>query len=140
MKKLFYTKQGGVAALPMVIMIAVLAVVIGVGVGGSAFVEALLSSGDYESKQALYAAEAGASDAFKRVVRSKRCNEGGTPACDSFTVAVGSAAATVTVSGTNPKTILSIGEAGRKRRTVQVTVSYDANNKATQTEWKEISY
>jgi hypothetical protein len=138
MKKLFYMKQEGVAALPMVIMIAVLAVVIGVGVGGSAFIEALLSSGDYESKQALYAAEAGASDAFKRVVRSKRCNEGGTPACDSFTVTVGSGAATVAVSGTNPKTILSVGEAGRKRRTVQVTVSYDSNNKASQTEWKEI--
>jgi flagellar basal body-associated protein FliL len=138
MKKFFYIKQGGIAALPMVIMIAVLAVVIGVGVGGSAFLESLLSSGDYESKQALYAAEAGASDAFKRVVRNKRCNEGGTPVCDSFTVTVGSGSAAVTVSGTNPKTILSVGTAGRKRRTVQVTISYDANNKATQTEWKEI--
>lgn len=122
----------GVAALPVIIMIAMIIVIAGLGIAGRGFIEALVSFGDYESKRALYVADAGAQDAFKRLARNKNCS------C-TYDLAIDSGVAKIMVTGTNPKTILSLGELGNKKRKIQVTVSWDTNDKATYTGWKEVT-
>lgn len=123
--------ENGIAAIPTVIVISAIILIAGLGIAGSGFVESLVSFGDYESKRALYVAEAGAQDAFKKLVRDKNCS------CN-YTLTLDSGTAAITVSGTNPKTITSLGEVGSKKRRIKVVVSYDTNDKATYTEWKEI--
>lgn len=122
----------GVAALPTVLIIAMVVVIASIGIASSGFVESLVSFGDYESKQAFAVAEAGAQDALKRLVRDKTCT------CN-YTLTLGSGTATITVSGTNPKTIASVGAVGNKKRKIEVTVSWDGNDKASQTAWQEVT-
>lgn len=98
-----------------------------------------MSAGDRDSKKALTVAETGAEDAFIRVVRNKRCNEGGTPACSSYTLTLTDGTATITVTGSGSKTIVSQGTVGNKTRKIQVDVSFDSNNKATKTGWAEVT-
>lgn len=135
--------SGGVIALPSIILISILVLIAGIGISTSGFFESVMSSGDANSKKALSAAEAGAQDAFLRVVKNKLCNEGGSPVCSSYTLSlndgVATSTTTITVSGSNPKTITSEGSVAGKTRKIQVTVSFDANNKATQTGWQELA-
>lgn len=133
----------GLIALPSILLMSILVLAAGIGIASSSFFENAMSSGDAETKKALAAAEAGAEDAFLRVVKNKLCNEGGTPPCASYTIALSGgfppSSATVTISGSSPKTILSVGTTGDKTRKIQVIVSFDAVNKATQTSWQEIT-
>jgi hypothetical protein len=128
-----------VVALPAVLVIAALVLIAGIGIASSGFWASSIGAGDNGSKIALAIAEAGAEDAFLRVVRNKQCNTGGTPACDAYTLTFPLGAAEVTVAGIAPKTILSQGVVGSIRRKVQVEVAFDANDKATQTSWKEVT-
>lgn len=121
----------GVAALPLVLIISTIILIAGLGIAGSGFIESLLSFGDYESKSALYVADAGAQDAFKRLVRNKNCS------CN-YSLTIDSGTANISVTGTNPKTMVSEGILGSKKRKIRVVVSWDANDKATYTEWKEV--
>jgi hypothetical protein len=126
-------------ALPSIIMISVLILVAGVGIGSSGFFEVVMSGDDVDSKTALSNAEAGAEDALERVVRNKLCNEGGSPSCSSYTLTFTEGTAAITVSGTSPKTITSEGKLKNIKRKVQISVSFDSNNKATVTSWQEVT-
>ena len=133
-------KKEGLAALPTVAVIALIVLVAGLGVLGTGIVEDALTSGESESREALYAAEAGAHDAIERIVRNSACNNGGTPSCSSYTLTVGDAAASISVAGaTSPKTITSTGTRKNKTRQIQVTLTIGVNNKATVTSWVEIT-
>lgn len=130
----------GIAALPTIVIISMIILLAGVGISASGLVENLISYGELEGKNALFAAEAGGRDAFERAVRNKDCNNGVPPLCSSYSISVGDATADVTVSGSNPKTIISIGQDGFQKAKIQVVVSYDAvTNKATQTSWKQLT-
>ncbi|MBI5306574.1 hypothetical protein HZB04_03250 [Candidatus Wolfebacteria bacterium] len=131
--------NAGVAALPTIIIISMIILLIGVGAASSGFIEGLGSFGELESKKALLAAEAGAMDAFKRIGKNIFCNTGGTPDCSSYSLAIGGATATISVSGTNSKTIISTGQVGFKKSKIQVVVSIDANGKITQTSWQQLT-
>ncbi len=74
-------------------------------------------------------AESGAENAMIRLLRD--------PSYTGETMAIDSGTATITVSGTNPKTILSTGKNGNYIRKIQVTAS-DVNNILTVTSWGEI--
>ena len=129
----------GVAALPIISIIAMVILLAALGAAGSGFIEGLISYGELENKQALFAAEAGAKDAFKRVARDRNCNLGGTPTCADYSLSVGNATSSITVSGDNPKTIVSSGQIENIITKIQLIVSFDSNNKATQTSWRQIT-
>jgi Tfp pilus assembly protein PilX len=135
----FFACCRGVAALPVISIIAMLILLAAIGAAGSGFIEGLISYSELENKQALFAAEAGAKDAFKRIVRNKNCNQPPTPTCDSYTLSVGSAASSITVSGDNPKTIISSGQVENIIAKIEVIISFDSNNKAEQTSWRQIT-
>ncbi len=137
MKSQFYKK--GVAALPIISIIAMVILLAAIGAAGSGFIEGLISYGELENKKALFAAEAGAKDAFKRIARDRNCNSGGSPTCDNYSIGVSDATSSITVSGDNPKTIVSSGQIENIIAKIQVTVSFDANGKAIQTSWRQIT-
>lgn len=71
-----------------------------------------------ESTLAHQVAESGMENALLRMLRN--------PAYAGETLTVGEGTATITVSGTNPKTITSVGRVGTHQRTVQVVADYSS--------------
>ena len=133
----FYNK--GVAALPIISIIAMVILLAAIGAAGSGFIEGLISYGELENKQALFAAEAGAKDAFKRIARDRNCNSGGSPTCDNYFLSTGAATSSITISGDNPKTIISSGQIENIIVKIQLVVLFDSNGKAIQTSWQQIT-
>ncbi len=136
--KLPYRCDKGVAALPTILIIAMVILLVGIGIASSGFIENLSSFGELENKKALFTAESGARDAFKRIVRDKNCNSG-TPTCLSYSLIVGDGTASVSITGGDVKTIISIGNVNNKISKIQVVVSFDTYGKATQTSWQQIT-
>src|SRR5687768_14464187 len=67
-------------------------------------------------QDALSVAEAGIENAMIRLARD--------PTYAGETLTVSTATATISVSGTSPKIITSVGKSGDFRRTIQVTATY----------------
>ncbi len=132
------SKSCGVAALPAIIVIAMVILLVGVGISSTGFIENLSSYGELENKKALAAAETGAADGFERLVRNRNCG-GSCP--NNYTIVVGDADADVVISDdtASTKKIVSTGRVGFKRVKIQVIVSFNANGKATQDLWQEIT-
>jgi hypothetical protein len=82
-----------------------------------------------EGSLAYYAAENGVENALLRILRN--------PNYVGEVLTVDSATASITVSGSNPKTIVSIGQNGNFKRTVSVQVTY-SNGYYTFSNWKEL--
>lgn len=79
----------------------------------------------------FYAAEGGAENALIRLLRNPDyTGENDLP--------IGNGSADIAVTGTNPKTITSVGTENGFTRTVQVVVSYDTMNRQSITSWKEV--
>lgn len=84
----------------------------------------------YEQGQTAYAtAESGAENALLRLLRDP--NYGGE------TLTIGSATATITVTGTDPKTITSTGVSGEFSRQIRVVIGYNSGI-LTVTSWNEV--
>jgi len=82
-----------------------------------------------EGTQAYYAAESGAENALLRLLRD--------PNYSGETLTIGSETIVVTVSGSNPKTVVSVGQDGNFQRTVQAQMNYN-NGYYTVSNWKEL--
>lgn len=123
--------------MPAIIVIAMVILLVGVGISSTSFIENLSSYGELENKKALAAAETGAADGFEKLVRNRSCSG----ACANYTITVGDADADVVISDdtASTKKIVSTGRVGFKRVKIQVIVSFDANGKATQDTWQEIT-
>lgn len=83
----------------------------------------------YQGTNSLDIAESGAETAMIKLLRN--------PSYAGETLVVGNGQAVVTVTGTNPKTILSKGTLNNFTRTIQVIVD-TSNNTLRATSWKEI--
>ncbi len=83
----------------------------------------------YQGANSLDIAESGAETAMIKLLRDS--NYAGE------TLTVGNGQAIITVTGTNPKTIVSKGTLNNFTRTIQVIVN-TTNNTLTATSWKEI--
>lgn len=84
----------------------------------------------YEQGQTAYAtAESGAENALLRLLRD--------PNYVGETLTIGSATATITVTGTNPKTVTSTGVSGGFTRQVRVVAS-DISGILTVISWSEV--
>lgn len=82
-----------------------------------------------EGTLAYYVAESGAENALLRLLRD--------PNYTGETLTVGVGTAVITVTGTNPKTVVAVGLNGNFKRTVQVEMNYN-NGYYTFSNWKEI--
>ncbi len=76
-----------------------------------------------ESITATQIADSGAENALLRLLRD--------PNYTGETLTVGNGTATITVSGSNPKTINSVGKIGDFQKTVQVVVTYNSTMSVT---------
>lgn len=83
----------------------------------------------YQGANSLDIAESGAETAMIKLLRN--------PNYTGETISVGGGQAEITVTGTNPKTVLSKGTINNFTRTIQVIVD-TSNNTLTAVSWKEI--
>ena len=83
----------------------------------------------YQGANSIDIAESGAETAMIKLLRD--------PNYVGETVTIGNGQAEITVTGTNPKTIISKGTLNNFTRKIQVIVD-TSNNKLTATSWKEI--
>lgn len=140
LKKEHKIKILGVAALPTIMVIALIVLVAGIGIMSTGFVENAVTFGEEESREALYAAETGIHDAVLRLTRNKNCESAGVPACASYSFSVGNASVAVVATGAgSPKTILATGTRKNKTRRIQATATIDGNNKVTVSAWTELT-
>lgn len=144
------SRQRGIAATQIVIVMAAMIVVIGLEILGLGFARSMISGGGSESARAYRYAETGARDALVRIARNKSyaCT-----AADCYTLDMvaggcsnGTGCSTVSVSagvGTNgdPKIITAKGIVNNKSRTLQVTVIFDVslNGEISSTTWTEVT-
>jgi hypothetical protein len=145
--------KNGIATLPTVIVIGMMALAVAVSITAMSFNELLISQGSAQSSSALFYAEAGARDALTRIARNKNytCSS-----ADCYTIdfiangcANGTDCAKVTVSagvGTtaDPKIITSKGVMKATMRRMQVSVVLDGgggagNGAITATSWAELT-
>lgn len=82
-----------------------------------------------EGVSAYYIAESGVENALLRLLRD--------PNYSGETLNIGTSTAVVTVTGANPKTVISIGQNGNFKRTLQAQMDYSSGF-YTFTNWKEI--
>jgi len=141
----------GVATLPTVMVLGVMALVVAVSVTTLSYTELFISQGGSQSTRALFYAEAGAHDALVKIARKKKytCS-----AVDCYTIdfssngcSTGNDCAKVSVSagvGTivDPKIVTSKGVMKSSTRTIQVSVLIDSDGQiatsTAQTVWTEI--
>lgn len=83
----------------------------------------------YQGSNSLDVAESGAETAMIKLLRD--------PNYSGETLTIENGEAVITVSGTNPKTVISKGTVNNFTRTIQVIVD-TSNNTITATSWKEI--
>lgn len=84
----------------------------------------------YEGATAHDVAESGAETAMVKLLRD--------PNYSGETTPMGGGQAVITVTGTNPKTVISKGSIGNFTRKIQVVADY-TNNVLTVTSWNEIN-
>lgn len=148
------SKNKGIATLPAVMVIGMMALAVVVSITSIALNELIISQGQIQSGTALYYAEGGARDALVRIARNKKytcdidnlCNTEVNDTHSYFIdfVADGcsnnSNCAEVSVSGNDTiKTITSKGIIKSISRSVQVVANLDTNGKITSTVWSELT-
>lgn len=110
-------------------------VVIAVTITSAAIIVIMVNSTSIARSQsgisAYYAAESGIEDALMRLLRDPGYAGGETLTLDSYSTAF------VSVSGTNPKTVTSVGQSGNFKRTIQAQMTYSVGY-YTISNWREI--
>lgn len=156
MIKILKNKNRGIATLPSVIVIGLMALAVVVSITSMAFNELLISQGASQSSSALFYAEGGARDALTRIARNKKytCVTTDCYPIDFITngCASGTDCSKVSVSsgiGTtaDPKIITSKGIMKASVRTLQVnvildsgtTTASDQSGEITSTTWTELT-
>jgi|SRR3989338_3270925 len=149
-------KNRGIATLPTVMVLGMMALAVVVSITSIAFNELLISQGTSQSSGALFYAEGGARDALTRIARKKNyvCSTTDCYSLDFVSNGCSSddGCAKVSVSagvGTtaDPKIIISKGIKGASTRTMQVNVLLDGgttdaslqHGQITSTAWTEVT-
>lgn len=149
-------KNRGIAALPTVMVIGMIALAVVVSITSMTFNELVISQGQSQSANAFFYAEGGARDALIRIARNKNYTCATT---DCYSINFASNGCTnnngcskISVSsgiGTtaDPKIITSKGKMQSSNRTIQVSVLLDGgtttasnqNGEITSTVWTELT-
>ncbi len=142
------SRKQGIATLPTVIVIGLIALAVVVSITAMTFDQLLISQAGAQSSAALFYAESGARDALTRIARNKNytCS---TADCYSVDFAAGGCAAgtscaKVSVSaglGTSadPKIIVSKGLMGSSVRRIQSSVLLDGGTTVTANQLGQIT-
>ncbi len=129
------TRSRGIATLPTVMVMGVIALAIAIGITAVALTESFISQGSAQSSRALFYAESGARDALVKIARNKNYTCSTT---DCYTIdfstngcSLGNDCAKVSVSigtGTtaDPKIVTAKGIMKSSTRTLRVSVILDA--------------
>lgn len=117
------------SALLAIIVISAIATVIFTATSTALIGQLIQSNTSSNSAQTYLLAESGIEDAILNLLRDSNYSGG--------TLTQGATDITITVTGTNPKTVVSTATFNKTKRTVEVKVTYTANN-LTITSWKEI--
>lgn len=128
MKKGKLNLKDGQALVVLIVFVAIATIIISSAVVVT-IINSRLGSDQTQSANAFSAAEAGANEAILSILRNSSYTGG--------TLTVGSAVATINVSGSPTVTIVSVGSAGNFVKKVQVTGTL-ANNNFTVSSWGEI--
>lgn len=141
--KTLTNKKRGVATLPTVILLGVVALTIAVSITTLSFGELLVSQGSGQSSRALFYAESGAKDALIKIARNKTylCSSADCYSIDfsASGCTTQSDCAKVQVTGNDTaKTIISKGIMKASQRTLQVAVTLDTNGLITGSTWSEV--
>ena len=118
-------------SLVVLLVFVATATIITAGATTVVLINSQTSSKFTQGQEALTIAEAGADNAILRILRDPANNYAGE------TLTIGDGTATINVSGTTTKTILSTGQVGNFMRKVQVVGSF-SNNTFTITSWSQI--
>ncbi|OGH17862.1 MAG: hypothetical protein A3C22_03300 [Candidatus Levybacteria bacterium RIFCSPHIGHO2_02_FULL_37_10] len=92
-------------------------------------INSLSVSKSQEGTLAYYIAESGVENAMLRLLRD--------PNYAGETLIIGESTVIITVTGSNPKTAVAVGQNGNFKRTIQVDMDYN-NGYYTISNWKEI--
>ena len=129
------SNKSGVATLPTVLVLSIMALAVVVSITAMAFNELLISQGAAQSSTALFYAEAGARDALTRIARNKSytCSAADCYSVDFVTngCSNGTDCAKVSVSSgvgssADPKIIISSGIMNASKHKMQITVTLDS--------------
>lgn len=127
MKKIFLKQDG--QSLVILLSYMVIAIIISTASVALVINNSRGTDKVYQGTNSLDIAESGAETAMIKLLRE--------PNYSGETLTVGNGQAVITVTGNNPKTILSKGTLNNFTRTIQVIVD-TSNNTLTATSWKEI--
>jgi Tfp pilus assembly protein PilX len=129
MRKTRPNLKQGQALVVLIVFVAIATIIISSAVVVT-IVNSRLAADQTLSANAFSAAEAGANEAVLSILRNPNYTGG--------TLTTGSAVATITVSGSSSKTIVSVGSASNFVKKVQVTGTYAGNN-FTISGWNQIN-
>lgn len=134
----------GVATLPTVMVLGVMALIVTVSITTLSFTELFISQGGAQSSRAHFYAEAGARDALIKIARNKTylCASADCYSIDFSTSGCSllNDCAKVQVTGNDTaKTITSKGIMKSSTRTLQVSVTLDADGLITGATWSEVT-
>ena len=149
------SKNKGVATLPTVMILGIMALAVAVGITAVAFTESFISLGSSQSSKALFYAEAGARDALLKIARNKNYScattdcyslDFSTNGCSTLNDCAKVSVSTDAGTTANPKIITSKGIMKSSTRTIQVSVLLDAGTSVatdqygaiTSATWSEI--
>ena len=145
---MYKLKNKGIATLPTVIVIGMMALAVVVSITAVSLNELLISQGQAQSSNALFYAESGARDALTRIVRNKNytCSSADCYSLDYITngCSNNTDCAKVTVSaglGTtaDPKIITSKGVMKSSSRIIQVSVTLDGGTTSSSLQYGEVT-
>lgn len=126
MKKNISTQDG--QTLVTVLIFVIVAITLTTGAIALTVTNSQTASSFDRGNQAYYVAESGAENGVLRLLRN--------PNYTGETLSIGADSAVISVNGTNPYTIESIGRSGGFVRKIQVTVNY-TGGVLTVLSWKE---
>lgn len=129
MKKYKHNLKQGQALIVLIVFVSIATIIISSAVVVTV-INSRLGSDQTQSVNAFSAAETGANEAILSILRNLSYTGG--------TLTVGDAVATITVSGSSDKTIVSVGSVGKFVKKVQVSGTYTGNN-FTVSSWSEIN-
>ncbi len=133
-------KNKGIATLPTVIVIGIMALAVVVSITSIALNELIMSQGQAASGTALFYSEAGARDALIKIARNKKytCSVAANCHVNFNTTDYSEVLVTTNVDDT-VKTITSKGIIKSISRSVQVIANLDTTGKITSTTWSELT-
>lgn len=137
----FMLNTNGIAALPSILIITLILLAVGLILTTTSVIESAISFAQKRSIESFYLAEAGLKDALMKITRNKNYTSADDSTCLAGVCTLtfdDNKKAEVTVTGTDPKTVIVTGSVGNIKRKISNVVNVDTYGKVTHQNWEEI--